>query len=239
MTRGWTVSLALVGLVLLAGWGWRMLGDPLYFPVREVRVLALREGQPAPLRWTRPQPLQKTITELTRPGFFRLDLAAIREVAEHQPWVRQATARREWPDRLIITLREHEPIAWWVDTACAEKLSTCRLLTPSGEGIRPPPAQLPADLPRFQGNWPQRGEFLARYREWEPILRAHGIASRVWTRQGETYELTLADQTVIVLHSPVDLRKLSLLVAALAMPRQPDTPQRRADLRYRNGFVLQ
>ena len=47
------------------------------------------------------------------PGILALDLQRVREMFESMPWVRQAMVRREFPDRLRVTLQEHEAVAWW------------------------------------------------------------------------------------------------------------------------------
>lgn len=42
-----------------------------------------------------------------------MDLKEVKRLFETMPWVRQAVVRREFPNRLHITLKEHEPVAWW------------------------------------------------------------------------------------------------------------------------------
>ncbi len=50
-------------------------------------------------------------------NFFTLDLAATRAAFEKLPWVRKVNARRQWPDRLEVTLEEHVPLARWGNVA--------------------------------------------------------------------------------------------------------------------------
>lgn len=47
------------------------------------------------------------------PGFLTLDLQRVRQLFESAPWVRQAVVQREFPNRLRVTLQEHEVVAWW------------------------------------------------------------------------------------------------------------------------------
>jgi cell division protein FtsQ len=46
-------------------------------------------------------------------NFFTLDLQQAKEAFEAMPWVRQATVRREFPNRLRVRLDEHLPVALW------------------------------------------------------------------------------------------------------------------------------
>jgi cell division protein FtsQ len=56
-------------------------------------------------------------------NFFSLDLEASRSAFEQVPWVRRAQVRRVWPNRLAVTLEEHEPAALWQgDDRRAERL---------------------------------------------------------------------------------------------------------------------
>jgi len=42
--------------------------------------------------------------------FFTADLDAVRAAFESVPWVRKAMVRREWPNKLIVTVEEHRGI---------------------------------------------------------------------------------------------------------------------------------
>ena len=55
-------------------------------------------------------------------SFLTIDLQQVRELFEAVPWVRQAVVQREFPNRLRVTLQEHQAVAWWGD-AGEDKLS--------------------------------------------------------------------------------------------------------------------
>ena len=46
-------------------------------------------------------------------NFFTLDLQQAKTTFEALPWVRTATVRREFPNRLRVRLDEHQPVALW------------------------------------------------------------------------------------------------------------------------------
>ena len=53
-------------------------------------------------------------------NFFTMDLGAGRRAFESVPWVRQALVRRVWPNRLLVQLEEHRPVALWGDAASGD-----------------------------------------------------------------------------------------------------------------------
>ncbi|RYY50702.1 MAG: FtsQ-type POTRA domain-containing protein, partial [Comamonadaceae bacterium] len=57
--------------------------------------------------------LRANVAPQLRGNFFTVDLAATRRAFESVPWVRQATVRREFPNRLRVALQEHHPVAQW------------------------------------------------------------------------------------------------------------------------------
>ncbi len=75
------------------------------FPLREVTVLGARQAETQ-------RALRQLIPRL-KGGFFSLDLEQARLACERLPWVRQATVRRLWPNRLLIEIEEHVPAAAW------------------------------------------------------------------------------------------------------------------------------
>lgn len=53
------------------------------------------------------------LAQQLRGSFLTLDLQEVKRLFEDMPWVRQAVVRREFPNRLRVTLDEHEASAWW------------------------------------------------------------------------------------------------------------------------------
>ena len=61
------------------------------------------------LRWVSRQELKQAIAGRLRGGFFRVDIAAVREAALAVPWVRDVSVRRVWPGELHLTVVENWP----------------------------------------------------------------------------------------------------------------------------------
>ncbi len=60
-------------------------------------------------------------------SFITLDLREVQAVFESVPWVRKALVQREFPNRIRVTLEEHQAVAWW------EQEGTTLLMNRQGE----------------------------------------------------------------------------------------------------------
>lgn len=98
-------------------------------------------------------------------NFFTVDLAATRSAFEAVPWVRSATVRREFPNRLNVVLQEHQSVALWG----AEGES--KMLNSHGEVFEANVGDVEQeDLPRLSGPDGQAPQVLAMYRAIKPLF---------------------------------------------------------------------
>ncbi len=72
-------------------------------PFRHVNVTTIRQ-QAIPL-----------ILNTTRNNFLTVDLEVVRRAIESVAWVRRAQVRREWPNRLVVKVEEHQVLGAWDD----------------------------------------------------------------------------------------------------------------------------
>lgn len=103
-------------------------------------------------------------------NFFSIDLDAARAAFEQVPWVRRAVVRRVWPNRLAVSLEEHEPAALWQgDGRRAE-----RLVNTHGEVFEAPLRDVPRDereeLPTLAGADVQAAQVLAMQQRLDAAL---------------------------------------------------------------------
>lgn len=100
-------------------------------------------------------------------NFFTVNLATARAAFEDVPWVRSAVVRREFPNRLRVSLEEHRAVAFWG----AEGES--RLVNNFGEVFEANSGDVEADeLPRLSGPIEQAALVLAMYQTLQPIFEA-------------------------------------------------------------------
>src|SRR5256885_2123876 len=59
--------------------------------------------------------LETVIREELNGTFFTLSLGEARASLQRVPWIKSVALRRQWPDRLEVTIAEYEPPARWND----------------------------------------------------------------------------------------------------------------------------
>jgi len=104
-------------------------------------------------------------------NFISIDLDKARAAFESVPWVRQATLRRIWPDRLAVRLAEHRPVALWQGGDGNE-----RLVNEFGEVFEANVGDVEDDgLASFSGPDGSSAQMLAMYRRLAPLFAAMGL----------------------------------------------------------------
>jgi cell division protein FtsQ len=100
-------------------------------------------------------------------NFFSADLDKARAAFEAVPWVRRASVRRVWPDRLVVQIEEHQVAALWqVDE------SDDRLVNRQGEVFSANVGDVEDEaLPTFNGPEGSAAAMLALFQRVLPVLR--------------------------------------------------------------------
>ncbi len=220
-----------LGLALVAAGA--LLAGALLWLVRQP-VFAFREVvvTDAPARASAAH-LEAVIRDELSGTFFTMNLDRARAALARVPWVRKVALRREWPQRLLVTIEEHEPYARWNADA---------LVNPQGEIFA---ASFDGDLPQLEALDARAPEVTARLREWGAALAPLGLALReirVSPRGG--WHLRVAEPA-----GPLDVElgrdgpgeRLARFVAVygrtIGALARAGTRVDRVDLRYRNGFA--
>ena len=101
LTRAMLVVLLVCAL--FAGYKWVS-----QLPMFNLRVVMVRGVDGATLRYVDAATVRSAALPRIRGNFFTADLASVRAAFETVPWVQHASVRREWPDRLIVTVDEYQ-----------------------------------------------------------------------------------------------------------------------------------
>jgi cell division protein FtsQ len=92
-------------------------------------------------------------------NFYTMDLREARAAFEAAPWVRRALVRREFPNRLKVTLQEHQAAAYWGPE------DELRLVNSFGEVFEANVDDVDQDdLPRLNGPESESAQVLGMYR---------------------------------------------------------------------------
>lgn len=216
---------ALVGAAALGfgiGGVWLLLGSE-RFPVREIRITT-------PLERTSREDIQAAAGRKIGGNFFAVSPAEVRAGLEKLPWVRSASVRRVWPDRLELALEEHVALAQWGDDA---------LINSHGERFFGRTAE---PLPLFVGPPGTEAEVTRRYARFARIAAPLGApVDRVVLTPRFAWQLRLKDGLNIMLGRDADAAEARLQRFVAAYQSTLGTIARKhqyVDLRYPNGFVL-
>jgi cell division protein FtsQ len=226
--------LGVLVLSLLGSGAWWVAQRPM-FTLKVIRVEGVDEMQ---LRRVNASTVRSTAVPRLKGNFFTANLDAVRVAFEAVPWVRKASVRREWPDKLIVSVEEHEPLGTWGDEG--------RLLSVKGDVFTAnlAEAEEDGDLPEFAGPEGSEKEVVARYREltdWfkpasltpESVQLSSRYAWTVKLNNGMTVELG-REQTKALLRDRVD--RLIAIYPQLVTRLQDRIES--VDMRYPNGLAL-
>lgn len=231
------VMLGVLAFCLLIG-GYKWLSRQ---PMFDFRVIQVRPVTGVSLRYVDAVTVRAAALPRIRGNFFTADLHAVRAAFETVPWVQRASVRREWPNKLVVTVEEYKVLGTWGE-------EEGRLLSVDGFVFTANLAEAEADvggrLPQLSGPDDSAREVAARLadlREWlAPLqLRPESLMLSpryAWTAQlnnGVTLHLGRAHDRD-VLKSRIDRFVRVYPQLSVAMSGQIAS----VDLRYPNGLAL-
>ncbi|HEX6008245.1 MAG TPA: cell division protein FtsQ/DivIB [Burkholderiales bacterium] len=191
------------------------------FPLREVRVMH-------PLAYVKPGQIETLIRREVHGNFFTVDIAAVRAAFVKLPWVREASLRRAWPDRLEVTLEEHVPLARWGESG---------LLNTQGEVFN---AAYDGNLPVFAGPPESAKEMAIQYEHFRRSLETIGkVPQQLRVTARRAWQVKLEDGMTLELGREEVEPRLARFIAAYRLTLAPLTRKVEVvDLRYGNGFAV-
>ena len=221
-------------LILMAAGLWWIAQRPMF----TLKVIRVEERADHPLQHVNPLTIKSTALPRLRGNFFTANLETVRQAFELVPWVRRASVRREWPNRLVIELEEHQPMGIWGDEG--------RLISVFGDVFTANLAEAEegGELPQFSGPAGSEKEVVSRFyefRDWftpmhlapEGVQLSSRYAWSVKLNNGMQVELG-REQDKTTLKQRID-RLVSVYPQLVArLQDRIDT----VDLRYPNGMAL-
>ena len=198
--------------------------DPAAFPIRRVTV----DGD---FRYLAPANIRQAVSGAVRGGFFHVDVQHVRDTLMEEPWVREATVQRLWPDTLHVSIQEQQPVAYWGDHA---------LLNDAADIFVPAKASFPAGLVQLDGPVGSETETLSTYRQAAERLAPLGlVVAAVSLSERRAMTIGLRDGATIVLGRRAALDRLERFIAAYRQVLRDNWARVSViDLRYTNGFSI-
>lgn len=218
-------------------------------PAFTLRAIEVVPAPGHPLRHVSEQALLAAQVRRVDGNFFTVDLAAVRVAFEKAPWVRRATVRRVWPDRLEVDIEEHRPAAVWrvlgrAADGAAEQ-DDARLLNTHDEVFTANVAEAEADgrLPVMAGPEGSEREVARRWRELGELLSplpARPVQLELSPRAAWTARLDNGVTLVMGREQdvPVMARVARFVETWPQMAARIGARSGTVDLRYPNGFAI-
>ncbi|RZQ57326.1 cell division protein DivIVA [Pseudidiomarina tainanensis] len=102
-------------------------------------------------------------------SFFSADVNVIRERLEAEPWIEQASVRKEWPDILKVFLVEQKPLGHW-----NEAMRPHALVSAAGEVFEVDKSVIDVLLPKLNGPEHAVKETVEQYQQVSELLQING-----------------------------------------------------------------
>jgi len=220
---------ALVALLVVFKMGSWAVNSPV-FPLKELSVRGVHGVNGKLTHVTREQ-IESAVHGKVTGNFFTADLDATRQAFEKLPWVRAASVRRHWPQRLEVQLEEHVVLARWGDLA---------LVNSYGEVFEVAMDATDEKLPLFTGPAESSANIARQYAAYSKLLLPlQQKIAQVNLSPRHAWRIRLEAGTVLELGREQMDARLERYVAVYDRSLAP-LQQRLdyVDLRYPNGFAV-
>lgn len=220
IAAGALVGVAALGFAVAGSW---LLIRSELFPVRDLVVSHA-------LKNTSREDIETAVHDRIRGNFFAVSGDEVRAGIETLPWVRRASVRKVWPDRLEVSIEEHVALARWADDA---------LVNTHGERFFGTTDDL---LPLFVGPAGTEHEVALRYAAFSEAVAPLALAvERIVLTPRLAWQLRLSGGLDVMLGRDGGLAEARLRRFVGVYDFTVATISRNheyVDLRYPNGFAL-
>ena len=173
-------------------------------------------------------------------SFFTMDLARTRAAFEQVPWVRHAVVRRVWPNQLVVTLEEHQPVALWEGDESSDKM-----VNSHGEVFEANVGDVEDDsLPQFAGPDGTSAQVLDMYRRLQPMFATMDVEMTALRLSGRgSWHVDLDDGATVELGrgTPDEVAERTqrfIRTVPQVLHKFNNAPLESADLRHAEGYAV-
>ena len=229
LSRGQKIASALRLVMLLAvaaGLAWSTV-----YLYRKYDVPVAVIGVDGELKKVAAEDVEAIVADNLGGGFLSLDLDGICSALETHPWVASASARRKWPDEVVITLEEEIAIARWGQSD---------FLNNKGQILDVGTVELPQSLPLLDGPEGFERRVMQQYRNFSQVLQDTGLdVAEFRLAPRGNWEVKFAPGLLLVVGKEPVAAKLQrfLKVWDKSLHDRIDSVER-VDIRYGNGVAV-
>lgn len=175
--------------------------------------------------------VKQKMLPLVDAGMLSLEAETLRAVLLQDAWIDDASVRKQWPDKVVITVYEQNPVAYWQEDA---------LINHRGEVFKP--RQIPADKPwpRLFGATDEGEAVFDVYSEINTVLGQRGMAIKaLYKSELGTYRARLKHGLELVFDEQAPDQQLQKFVSVYDQYlAQGKYYVAAIDLRYTNGLAV-
>ncbi len=212
--------LAVFSVMAVVIWSWPKLMDWVNQPIARVEV---RSG----FDHLRREEVEEVLAPWLVNRFLFLDLQGMQETVADMPWVKKVSLKREWPDKVVVTLVEREAIARWEQDG---------LIDARGQVFRPGQLDSFVGLPLLSGPQDRAHDVMQQYLSISQLLRPLGVTvSELNLSSTDSWRFRVDHVSVNIGRDRrmVRLQRFIRLFYERLSDRWQDV--KRVDLRYLNG----
>ena len=199
------------------------LMDPATLPIRHVSVAG-------DFKHLSPPSLEQRVGRVVRGGFFNVNVDAIQQALLQEPWVREVSVKRIWPDRITVIISEQVAVAKWGDEG---------LLNPDAELFYPDSSTFPEGLTMVSGPVNTTRLVLDNFLLIQQMLPEGLSLYELYLSERRSWQLKLSSGTVIRLGKSGVIDRMERLLSFFPVSEPGKLEQiDYIDMRYTNGFAI-
>ncbi len=175
--------------------------------------------------------LRSSLAPLVSSSFFTLDLQKLQTTAMRKSWVAAVDVQKKWPDTVVITVEEFQPLAHWNESALVSSRRTV-FAAPDAAAIQ--------GLPWLQGPEGRLDEVLQQWELFNSMLAKAGLEiERLELHERGSWAMQVNTGTRVQLGRDDPAERLQRLMKSWrGLMTDQELPPVRIDLRYSNGFAV-
>lgn len=218
--RNISIIILLLSLGLLT---WCKMNDPRTMPIRNVKI---HGNYPHVDKIA----IQKTILPFLKSGLVNVDLEGLNKALQDLPWVDSVSVTRSWPDKLVVNIIEHSPVAQW---------NAAGLLDTNGI-IFSPNNSVTEILPILNGPEGQQVSVWQRYQRLNAQLAPLGLkVAQLYLSARQAWNVKLSNGIKIILgRANPELRLQRLVASYPQMVGSHGDDIEYIDMRYTSGMAV-